>query len=493
MTKVTKNRAKTLCISVLLVFISSCSTTSKRAKSALESENYDEAIDLYGQILADDVSNTDATAGLHAAQQGFLGKKLIQTRMARLAENWPDSLSLLSLAITKEKAWKTAPSGNVAFTQEEETGYAIGYTRRFVSATVQAHHPLAAEDFFSAYKVIFDDRNDDSIQASKNEIQTGGTAECKSLRKMRGAKTPHFDLMVSQFCLHYGLSEDNQKLLDNSEKSVRTTLIAAIQLNFAKNSFADVAQTQLQDALRGSFQRTAWYDPKGSQLLVLNVSGSFSENHTKNPVVLEQDYQEAEQYVEQVSVTKTRDVSYMDTQTTIDPLTGQPQTSTVPRVRQETYQDWEPQERTRYITKSYRYPAWKHEQALSLTTEMTGSLADAPLQFSLTDAAHADGIEHDENQPSMGLSPSRPKLLDPNQWEKDEFLKLAPQLATRASALWRDHFCGDFTGKSSAETGEKVLLCLRQSDQPMPAAADQWASNEFGIKAIRIQEVLGRE
>ena len=108
---------------------------------------------------------------------------------------------------------------------------------------------------------------------------------------------------------------------------------------------------------------------------------------------------------------------------------------TVTRMENENYSEMEPQERTRYVTRQYHYFAWKHKQALELGIAGKLGLQERALEISLSQHAEADGIEHDENLPHMNLAPSRPNLINAQDWIKDQSNHLAKSLEEKLVAL----------------------------------------------------------
>src|SRR4051794_18068864 len=95
-------------LAVLVAFLG-CSSLKKKAQESLEAGSYDRAMQLFEQYLRKNPDDSEALQGLKDARHGWIDKKLISVRMARLAGNQQQALDLLLEALNKEQNWKFLP------------------------------------------------------------------------------------------------------------------------------------------------------------------------------------------------------------------------------------------------------------------------------------------------------------------------------------------------------------------------------------------------
>ncbi|MDB2426188.1 hypothetical protein N9W41_01450, partial [bacterium] len=137
---------------ILVTFLTiGCSTLHDKAQKHLTNESYDQAIGVYQDILRYDPKDRGALAGLTKARVGWIGKKLIQVRLLRLAGNHRKSLDLLLSIYSNENAWGVFPTGAAAFTQEEESHFAQKSIKFVVLKSLKKNKPLKAQFYLEKY------------------------------------------------------------------------------------------------------------------------------------------------------------------------------------------------------------------------------------------------------------------------------------------------------------------------------------------------------
>jgi hypothetical protein len=401
-----------------------------------------------------------------------------------------EALGHLLQVVQLENQWKLFPGGKVAFTQEEETGYAIQHARAVIDTDLKAMRPLKAEAFVRNYKPIFPSKELTPIQAS---IDQTGKKHCQELSREVVRGRPYFGRWVSSYCQFWG--ESLGKKAAAQIDPVSGSLYSDVKLAVKGEGLPPEVVAELGVAVDQALMRTPWYDPEGKHVVQASVSGSFSQAHTKNGVILIHNYQEQERFVERVPVERTRQVFVTEWVQVTDPTTGETRTVPEEGLREERYTDYEDEVRYRPVDRSFRYPAWKHEQQMSLQLAGQFVVNERALEASLNERSAADGIEHDENHPEMGLKPSRPSLPVAATWQKEQIARFAEAFRAQAAQLWRASFCDvDATSVRLADSGDRVARCMRflTGGEPVPAFAEEWFVKNVGVGAAQAVELVER-
>lgn len=440
---------------ILSIFLlAACATAKKNAIKALEAGNFEDAVNRFEQLVAKDPADPELQTGLTQARSGFISQKLIQVRNARLANNPGGALDLLLLVQAKEQAWQTSPAGAVAFTQDEELQFGLAYAKNSLNSSIKNKLPLQGSSFIKKYGTLFPARE---LTPFVKQLGVLGKGLCSELRGARKSDHPYFDLLTNQICQLYG-----EKGV-SSPDTISPSLFSDIDYNISVTSDTPEFQGMLQRELIGGLQRSAWYDPNGKKRAKADITGSFHFINDRRHVERVHNYSETEHYTEKVAVQRN----------------GQ----TVE----------ESQNKTRMVPRRYRYYAWDFNQEISVGA--TGNLAldghAIPLSLSNRDAA--SGIEHNENNSSIGLTPSHPRTINASDWLLQEVRKLGDDLARQAADLWIAQFCRtDLSSEGSlADIGNRVQQCLRQRTSVPVAYAEAWFQKQFGLGVIDGERLLG--
>ncbi|MGZ3688224.1 MAG: hypothetical protein ACXWPM_02390 [Bdellovibrionota bacterium] len=462
---------------LVMALLGSCASPLKLARESLEKGNYDDAEQRFSWILDHEPNNVDASDGLKKAREGLISQHLIRVRMSRMGGNIGESLDLLADVIDRENRWKLFPGGNVAFTQTEEIGFATEAARARVGLDLHDQHPLRADAFLRKYELIFRGDARKVWESLRSAVSAQGRTSCLDWAKKRNSTAQYFAEFVSQYCQYFGTPAPS---LAVTKKDV---FFNEIELEPAKADAPVAPQLSavLTAQLQAGLQQTAWYDAAATNVLSAKINSLYTEARTKEGLVLTQAYFEQEPYTEMVTVQHDHQVPYVVN-------VGGAQ---VTQYRNEPYTTTEPQTRYRSVQREYRYPAWKHEQKLELTLSGAFPLGGRSLDVALEDRSQTEGIEHNENQPQMGLRPHQPNLPDPAGWLKDEVLKFNADFQNKAQQLWRDLYCqtdSQITGETAL--ADRALKCARQLGVTMPSLIEDWTQKNLGLSALELRTLL---
>ncbi len=453
-----------------------CTSMKERGSQAMEAGNYEQAVTFYEQSVARDPGDAEAVAGLRRSREQVLSQRLIQVRNARLAGNLDAAVSSLIGVFETQKKWEMTPGGGVAFTQQEEREMLQPHLAAKVESDLKGGFPLRAQSTLKAYSAVFDPVGAARIQA---RVQQSGKGSCETLRKELIAGKPYFSHWVANYCRFWG---DTAKLGDAAKGALSDGLFGKMQLTVHAEALSPEVHGAVNEALSKAFRNSPWYDPSGKHVATASVTGSSKIEKSRDGIILEQPYQENESYIENAVVKKTRQVEYFEPVRTTDPATGQISEKLERRNRPEVYETVEPQTRKRPVSRTYRYPAFRVRQHLSLHLSAQFDLEGKPVEALLTDSHEAEAIEHDENQPKYGLKPKRADLMDASRWSRERVEQFAASFKNKVTELWVTDYCRDSGDAGTlAHSGNQVELCMRARVEPAPGFAEAWYQKILGL------------
>jgi hypothetical protein len=477
-----------LCLGAIAV---ACASAKERGDKAMESGNFESAVQNYESAVKRDPNDQESIAGLKRAREELLGQKLIQVRLARQGGNSYEALGHLLRVIDLENTWKFFPGGKIGFTQEEESKAALGFAKGLITADLKAMQPLKAELFLRSYKPIFSVDGGKEFNAVQAAVNKTGKQHCGSFAKQVIKGRPYFARWVASYCQFWG---ENLGKSAAFAEPLSNTLYGDVKVKLDTEGLAPEIASQVGQAVDEALTKTPWYDAQGKNVVEATLMGSFTQSKNKNGIILIHTYSALENYTEKVPVQKIRQVAYTAWEQRLDP-SGATRSVPVQRYRDETYWEQVDQTKSRSVEKNFRYPAWKHDQQLAIHLAGTFVINGKTIDASVSDKSNADGIEHDENHPEMGLKPSRPDVPNAATWQKEKVAAFAAAFRDQAAALWRTAFCEvDASAASVADSGDRVAKCVRSlgENEATPPFAEEWYVKNTGVSAKQASGLLDR-
>ena len=471
---------------ILAVVLTHCASMKKRGAEALQAGEYDKAAEYFEKAVNEDSQDIEAAAGLRQARAQVLSQKLITVRNARLASNLDAAVEQLAWIVKKEREWGIQPGGKASFTQEEEVELLTRFFISRVDAEIKAEFPLRSQRLLKLLGGVFPPKTTTPLRA---RVLNAGKASCAKMKAELADEQPWFAQFVSEYCGYWG---ESVKLSTATRTALNGELYGSLQLSNRPDGLSPEVYAGLTQKLQKAFHALPWFEAGGAKSAQGSFKGNLSVERSKSGVVLVKNYFEPEQYVEQVMVTKTRTVSYTESVSQYDSTTKSFQWQQVPRTRQETYTETEPQQKTRQVERAYRYPAWKHAQNIALFVDADFKIGGQLFNVAVSDKDASEGIEHDENQPKYGLQAQSPHLPEPNQWSSEKLKALVDGFTKRGSELWDEAYCSaGGLGGSLAQAGNRAQLCLRaHSGESAPEAVQEWYKTTLGLNVRDAQALL---
>jgi hypothetical protein len=478
-------------LGVLALFICSCASPKKRALEHLNAGSFEEAGFLYEQVLKKNPQDVEAQVGLRRARDGVLDQGLISARMARLAGNQEQASDLLLNVIQKEKSWGHTPTAKVAFTQEEEAGFAVHFIQGRVKNLNQGRKPLQAEALLFNYEPIFQDSQTVSrFDTLKNEVRQTGQNSCRQYQSENRSEGPYFADFLGRYCVHFG--ETCKPCAIWSKSKLRELFLQADVAGVLSNLPDDLTKILISD-LKSAFEETAWYDPQGRKKAALKFKGDYTFSHDKDLTSLVHHYTEQEPYEDVEQVMKRREVPYPTDEVQYNYQTRKYESVSTVKYRTEYYP--EPQRVLRYrtVNKVYPYSALKHRQKIGLNFVGNYSAINQSLDLSFQDSSVEEGYEHHLDLPKIGLKPSRPQFQDPHSWVKDRISKIRQQFKEKSQAEWAALYCRVDTSTTDQKVlSDRVQKCLRSQIKPTPSFVSDWYESQLGLSYEKAEQILSR-
>ncbi len=473
-----------------VVFLVSCSSAQKRAEKLLEHAQFEEAIPIFETILKEDPGNAEALSGLRKAQAGWIDHKLISVRMTRLAGNSEEATRLLLEAHQKQLAWGGTLPAKVAFTKEEESQYALQFAQKRIPADLAQGFPLRAEVFLQRYRPILAGSSNTSgstkVWPELHQLTlAAGKKSCAEWLKFTHAGRPFFGRFRARYCQLWGeqAPENNEEWGLALQRFYRSFNV----LWRDGTSMELPLRLSTQETLRITFERTGWFDPKGAQALPLQLNGAYLETKGETPVRLSHSYTAQEEYYDNGEKKQPRWPNSPQNRR----LLGSPSSP-----NSFDSQDSAPVKKIRNVTREHSYMGTRKELALKIQLGVSALLDGGEISPQFENSFQDSGIEHDENQPRMGLLPKKVTFPIPAEWRKAQLENFSARFADQLIDRWRSVYCkptalGD-SATAAAQHADAVELCLRQNFKETPSLVQSWYLKTLGVTLEDSDTVLKR-
>lgn len=470
----------------------------KKAESLMETGAYEEAIPLFEQLLRSDPRDEKAIAGLKSAREKVIDSKLIQVRLSRIAENNQNAVDILAGLVALENKWQTYPAGKVAFTQDEESGYAFDFVAKTIVKALREAKPLLAQYTANKYALIFGTSQQKQFNSVQLQIKEAGLNQCKQLSTPVDRTKPYFLQFVKKLCSVWGDSGPaTSSSADPKAKGLFRDVDTGVRIEGIPQGFEGQFASDLQAALKS----TPWFHPSGEAGTVrVNLSGSYKKTRDRDPIRQVHEYTVRVPYIAYEKVQKSREVPYQTTQ--LNCYSGTCTNTPVTQYRTEYYEESQPVTRYRNDPRTQAYEAWKYRQVLKIIVEGQVDLGASHTLISVSERTEKEAIQHDWNMPDIGLFPKPLDLPDPTDWLKRQSAATAQQFETKISETWNALYCADHLSddlpkndanskKVLALSGDQVHQCLRLAKKKPPEFVNRWYQAHFGINAAQANEILG--
>jgi hypothetical protein len=465
------------------MLLSACSTLHSKAQQLYDEHAYEEAQRIYLEILQSDHNDTKALIGLKRTREGLISKKLIEIRQHRFGGNTEQAAEELRKVLLELKDWSLYPSGAVAFTQSEETEYAVRSLMGEVSLALQLGHPLRAAYLLDHYHLFFQGRTLPLLERLHKDAAVRGLERCRSGLQSADPTFTYLREFLSKVCIFWGDPKVELK------KPLVHDLFNKFVIRATDTQLSDSLRVRLEIDLQNLFTESPWYDPMGPKSLSLNYSSRYAFKTDRRAAIFTHAYQEQEPYTATEWVTKHRShpVSVTKSFTQADGKVG---TLTTTEYQDETYSESETVTRMRTVTKSFEYNGTEISQDIALRSEVRAGLTSEPAVLTAAVTDRNATAESQTEIPSQGLYARTAKVYDENVWFTQILGQWHKQNLEQLRALWRNLYCRGFSSDAStAQQGNTVFRCLRTSDSA-PEFVQSWLNSNEGIDFDQLRSII---
>lgn len=472
-----------LMLLTFILLLNACSSLHDKAQTLMDNKAYSEALKIYAEIIQSDPKDEKALIGQKKAREGMINQKLIEVRLTRLAGDNEHSLEMLLEIIKNVRDWNLYPTGAVAFTQEEESGYAVRYIAQVVTTSLNEHKPLRAAYYLYRYHLLFSQSHMDTLQEMRKDVVNSGKAHCHKLEKDCKSTRPYQSHFTILYCQYW---EEKRINVIPGDKKLFSKIDLITEIKNTEEPMNDEAKIFFDKA----FEKTAWYDPEGPQTLNLQLDGEYSFNQTVEDLTLTHAYKEMEPYESHELIQTKKNVPYTEFKT-ITRADGKLETVSVNSYRQVEDTEMGTVTRMREVTQYFPYKAKQITQTVALSAKIKQNILTSPIEWSSQVNSREVFIEHNNNLPGYGLRPQHPKIKNSEECFLASMEKLSFEYQQRWHDLWVQKFCQSPSSKlKKEELADYALRCLRETKLNPPIFARTWFQNEIGLEIPKALEVL---
>ncbi len=451
-----------------LACLAACTSLRRQAESFMEKGAYREAISTFEEALKKDPSDAEAREGLSKAQNRFLDKRLIETRMANLAGNSRLALDILLEVAQLEAKWNFFPKGKLGGTQEEEASESFRFLEKEVARASKSNRPLSALYLLTHYAPIFSGALSGSHKSLVRSAQSRGEKQCRELSRTERKDKPYFSVFVRKVCTAWGTPVVG-KALDSKAKN--SGLYRGVRVVSFIEGLAPTSLSALKTRLEKAFEATPWFSAGSEATLPLTLRGHFVKRQSRVPEERTHGYTEKVPYTHYETVDK--------------------EVRSGPGLKTTTVKVQEPVTRYREVPRFQVYNGWNVTQEIALLSEGTLELGRQSRDLRIEERSVRKGFEHQWNLPAIGLVPETLHLENPETWFIAQSEKLAENLRDSANEFWIREYCNPNTSEPTLlGTGETVHRCLRGNFSEPPRFANQWYEHFFGVSVVEADELL---
>ncbi len=470
----------------ILSFATACTSLHGKAEKLMQEKSYEDAENIYQQILRKHPDDVDAIVGLKKAREGVISSELLLVRRERLSGNNYQANEQLKSIIDRLSKWQVYPTGAVAFTQNEETDYAIQNIAQHTGELLSVNHPLKAAFLLDHFKDLFQEKNLTLLdRLHKNAAQIGLT-HCRQNFAITPRERGFYLEFLARECRYWG---DTREML---KQPIQHGLIGHLDLTGSVTGLPPSLTPVFESAIRSAIEESAWYEAASLKHVKLNYQGQFEFNTDRRSTMFTQSYEEQVPYSSNELVYKTR--TEMRPVTRMQPgpdgnLT--PQTTVEPQ--EVNYSEMESVTRMRSETRYFNYPGFNIDQTILLNAGADISLPGTNNSSHLTSSKNDRNIttESMTEIPRIGLYRHVARIYDVNEWSLRMIESWRQQIRLQLGEAWNFTHCGNIqTSTVMSQQADEVFACLRNADQNSPPSLDAWLVKNLGLPSLELQSLL---
>lgn len=463
---------KQILIAIALLFQTGCTSTLERTESLLGEGRSDEALKLIEDQRARHPRDEDLIGLERRVRLQWISDKLIQVRLARLADNKGSSIELLRKVLKNEADWNLIPTGAVYATHAEEVAHLSSFIQTGIYDSIRDRQPLAALAKYQADRTLLEDLLKLETKTLTDAIRDSGKLFCESESKVLNRRDHYAVKFLAAACT--ALRVPLKKI--QTENSVK--LFGKLEPQIEIRKIADPRVAEFTGQLRSEFEKSIWHDPDSKNSLSITIDATVDEK------IEEQNVWRSKPYTVQVPY-EEKSVRTKSARTGIETLFAVLAwaLTTTPPDREEdngdgTFTVYETKYRSE--TRHHLYGANQVTQKLEIDWQIRLSPNERSHAFNFRDRLETVSDEHGVSFPEAGLYPETRKRILPADWVMSLNRKVMDRMGIEFHRAWIQLFCAS-TSTSLRQT-EVQHRCLFGANGSAPVAAAEWFKARYGIE-----------
>ncbi len=465
-------------LSILLLFVViGCSSYADKAQEHMELGNFEKAHEFWVKALTDDPDDSEVLRGKQLCENEITNKKLVELRNLIRSGQVENSLALAYEIETLHKEWDYSSSHDLSRFHEKQLRSLYPLYRKLFTSQSYNNYPLKQKFLLDHYEGMFVKRNLRQLEDIENNIFKSGVKKCLTYQTKRKNKWPFYRDFVSKYCrLFMGDKEQAE------ESKINTILYGDIRLKQNVIGLGHDYDNEIQEALYAKLQSSPYYDSKSKNILNITFSGSLKNTQNTQTKVFYHNYTVQVPYNVKERVKEEVSVPYEVTEEKCN-ADGCIKKTFTKYKKQKKYVD---KVVTKYKDVPKSLPYRGRLTTRNILTKFNASfnlLDQKKLNSSFFDDSHEEAVNHNVNNPLVGLVPKREKLQSMNDFIRSLSKKFASNLFVYINGQWDHLYCDANLKPQIARTFENVLRCLRYKKSRNGASKKAlWLKNYFNLE-----------
>ena len=434
----------------------------------------DEALVLIETGRREDPKDPEIAALERQIRSKWISDKLIQVRLARLAESKGESIELMRRILKNEKQWEMIPTGAVFATQAEESAYLSEYVQASIYEALKKKQPLEAMDRYRRDQSLLEDLLKVETARLKGAIATASIDFCNTEAKQIGETDFYRAKFLKVSCDEFG----NKLTLVKTKNSVMLFQNLAPQIEVTK--LPPERATDFSRELKAEFMKSIWYDPSATASLAMRLTGPVDEvietqkAYRSKPYTVRVPYEEATvkkktEYHERTGI-ETLFAVVAWALTTYQPNREVDNRDGTVTVYETKYRD---------ETRHFSYEATEVTQTISVNWKISLSPQAQSHTFEFQDQIKTISDEHNVNFAAAALEPQTRRLVRPADWLLVLNQKLMERIGGEFNNAWIERFCKTAAADAKPEIYHR---CIYGANGHAPAFVNEWFKKRYGIE-----------
>lgn len=460
----------TACVMVL----SGCTSLRERAETMLHDGRVDEALTLIENGRNSDPQDPDLAALERKIRARWISDKLIQVRLARLAESKGESIELMRKILKNENEWGMIPTGAVFATQAEESLHLSEYVQSSIYDALAKKRPLEATARFRHDRALLEELLKIQTVKLKSSIANAGNQFCQT---ESGVLTEN-DFYSARFLKKSCDEFQNPIALPKTRNSV--TLFRELVPNIQLVNLPVERASDFSRELKTEFEKSIWYDAGAPGALNLNLSGPVVETISTQSVYRSKPYTVRVPY-EEATVRKKSDSGSRTGLGLLFDVAVWLLTAYVPNREVDNRDGTVTVYETKYRdeTRHFTYAATEVTQTLSVDWKISLSPKAQSHTFKFKDRIKTVSDEHSVSFPEANIQPQTRTLIRPADWLLALNRGLMDRIGAEFNNAWIERFCRIPPEVTKPEIYHR---CIYGANGHAPSLVNEWFTKRYGIE-----------